>query len=215
MTIPSAVSWRTRICVALAEQTGLVLSIGPWMLRQACEQLRSWRDQLGAAVPPVRVDLSSYLTQDPDLVSLVRGALDATQLEPQDIQLGMPVEVVVAGRGDAVDNVCTLADIGVGTVLTRYGQAVGNLTLLESLPVRGVELAGSLVRTAAQPDSVLGCALASLVPLMRRTGTTVAVAGIDNPAQVQWWRNTGADSARSAAFAPPVVQQAIPSLLRS
>lgn len=138
-------------CVALAEQTGLVLSIGPWMLRQACEQLRAWRDQLGVAAPPVRVDLSSYLT---DLVSVVRGALDATQHEPQDIALGMPVEVVVASHGDAVDNVCTLADIGVGTVLTRYGQAVGNLTLLESLPVRGVELAGSL---CARPRSPIRC----------------------------------------------------------
>jgi EAL domain-containing protein (putative c-di-GMP-specific phosphodiesterase class I) len=94
-------------CLALTEQTGLVLSIGPWMLRQACEQLRSWRDQLGAAAPPVRVDLSSYLTQNPDLVSLVRGALDAAQLKPQDIHLGMPVEVIVSGHGDAVDNVCT------------------------------------------------------------------------------------------------------------
>ncbi|HZA17135.1 MAG TPA: EAL domain-containing protein [Pseudonocardiaceae bacterium] len=202
-------------CVALTEQTGLVLSIGPWMLRQACEQLRSWRDQLGAAAPPVRVDLTSYLTQDPDLVSLVRGALGETQLEPQDIQLGMPVEVIVAGHSDAVDNVTTLADIGVGTVLTRYGQAVGNLTLLESLPVHGVEVAGPLVRTAAQSDSVLGCALASLVPLMRQTGTAVAVAGIDNAAQVHWWRDTSADSARGAAFAPPVAQQAVPSLLRT
>jgi predicted signal transduction protein with EAL and GGDEF domain len=78
-------------------------------------------------------------------MSVVRSALDATQLEPRDIQLGMPVEVIVSGHGDAVDNVWTLADIGVGTVLTRYGQAVGNLTLLESLPVREVELARSFL----------------------------------------------------------------------
>ncbi|MDQ4009737.1 MAG: EAL domain-containing protein [Actinomycetota bacterium] len=201
-------------CVALAEQTGLILSIGPWMLREACEQLRSWRDQLGAAAPPVRVDLTSYLTQDPDLVSVVRGAMDAAQLASEDIHLGMPVEVIVAGHGDAVDNVGTLADIGVATVLTRYGQAVGNLTLLESLPVRGVELAGSLVHIAAQADSVLGSALAGLVPLMRRTGTTVAVAGIDDSAQADWWRHTGADCARGAAFAPPMAPQDVPALLR-
>jgi len=52
--------------------------------------------------------------------------------------------------GDAVDNVGTLADIGVRTVLTRYGQAVGNMVLLESLPVHGVELADRL-----RPDVVL------------------------------------------------------------
>ncbi|MGH3838080.1 MAG: EAL domain-containing protein, partial [Pseudonocardiaceae bacterium] len=202
-------------CVALAEQTGLVLSIGPWMLRQACEQLRSWRDQLSFAVPPVCVDLTTHLTQDPDLMAVVRGALKATQLRPEDIQLGMPVEVIVAGYGDAEDNVGTLADIGVRTTLTRFGQAVGNLALLESLPTQGVELAGRLVGMAAQPDSVLRSALASLVPLVRRTGTAVVVAGIDSAEQVDWWRQIGADSARGTAFAPPVAQQSIPGLLRT
>ena len=202
-------------CLALAEQTGLVLSIGPWMLRHACEQLRGWRDQFGAAVPSIRVDLATHLTQDPDLVAVVRDALHAAQLGPEDIQLGIPVEVIVAGHGDALDNVATLADIGVRTVLTRYGQAVGNLVLLESLPVHGVELAGSLVLTAAQqPDSVVRPALASLVPLLRRTGAAVAVADIDDAEQADWWRGTGADSARGAVFGPPAAAEEVLALLR-
>lgn len=188
-------------CVMLAEQTGLVLTIGPWMLRQACEQLRAWRDARGTGVPPVRVDLTTYLTQDPDLVEVVQTTLAETQLEPVDIQLGMPVEVVVAGHGDAVDNVATLADIGVGTVLTGYGQAVGNLLTLESLPLAGVEVAGHLVRTAAvKPDSVVRPALAGLVPLIRRTGAAVVVTGIDSAEQESWWREIGADSGRGAAL---------------
>jgi diguanylate cyclase (GGDEF)-like protein/PAS domain S-box-containing protein len=201
-------------CIALAEQTGLVLSIGRWMVRQACEQLRSWRDQLGAAVQPVRVDLTTYLTQDPDLVAVVRDALTAARLRPEDIQLGMPVEVIVAGYGDSVDNVGTLADIGVRTVLTKYGQAVGNLSLMESVPVHGVELTGRLVRIAAQSGSVVRSALVSVVPLIRRTGTAVVVAGLDDAEQVDWWRHTGADCARGTAFAPPVAPQAVPALLR-
>jgi diguanylate cyclase (GGDEF)-like protein/PAS domain S-box-containing protein len=201
-------------CIALAEQTGLVLSIGRWMVQQACEQLRGWRDQLGAAVPPVRVDLTTYLTQDPDLVAVVRDALTAAQLRPEDIQLGMPVEVIVAGHGDSVDNVGTLADIGVRTVLTKYGQAVGNLALMGSVPVHGVELAGQLVRMAAQSGSVVRSALVSLVPLIRRTGTTVVVAGLDDAEQVDWWWHTGADCARGTAIAPPVAPQVVPALLR-
>ncbi|MGH3721941.1 MAG: putative bifunctional diguanylate cyclase/phosphodiesterase [Pseudonocardiaceae bacterium] len=202
-------------CLALAEQTGLVLTIGPWMVRQACEQLRGWRDRLGVAVPPVRVDLTTYLTQDPDLVAVVRDALAATGLRPEDLQLGMPSEVIAAGHGDAVDNVVTLADIGVRTVLTRYGQAVGNLVLLESLPVHGVEIAGSLVDAAARtPDSVVRAGVAGLVPLIRRTGAAVVVAGIDDTEQVSWWRAAGADSARGAALAPPVAPQDIAALLR-
>ncbi|MGA9309482.1 MAG: EAL domain-containing protein, partial [Pseudonocardiaceae bacterium] len=202
-------------CLALAEQTGLVLTIGPWMLRHACERLRGWRDQLGPAVPPIRVDLATHLTGDPDLVAVVRDALQAARLRPENIQLGMPVEVIIAGHGDVLDNLDTLADIGVRTVLTRYGQAVGNLVLLESLPVYGVELAGSLVRAAAQqPDSMVRSALAGLVPLIRRTGTAVAVAGIDDAAQADWWRDAGADVARGAVFGPAVAGRVVPALLR-
>ena len=172
------------------------------MLRQACEQLRAWRDARGAAVPPVRIDLTTFLTQDPDLVELVQDTLAATRLGPADIQLGMPVEVIVAGHGDAVDNVGTLADIGVRTVLTHYGQAVGNVDLLESLPVAGVELADSLVGVAAtRPESVVRPALANLVPLIRRTGAAVVVTGIDSADQAHWWRDIGADSGRGAALA--------------
>ncbi|MGH3766143.1 MAG: EAL domain-containing protein [Pseudonocardiaceae bacterium] len=202
-------------CLALAEKTGLVLTLGPWILRQACEHLQGWREQLGVAVPPVRVDLTSHLAQDPDLVAVLRRTLEVTALRPQDIQLGMPVEAIVAGHGDAVDNMTTLADIGVCTVLTRYGQAVGNLVLLESLPVHGVELAGPLVRTSAtKPDSVLRAALANLVPLIRRTGTAVVVADLDDAEQAYWWRDVGADAARGPAFAAPTAPQNIPALLR-
>ena len=142
------------------------------------------------------------MTQDPDLVELVRTTLAATQLAPADIQLGMPAEVIVAGHGDAVDNVGTLADIGVRIVLTRYGQVVSNLGLLESLPVAGVELAEPLVRIAAtRPDSVVRPALAGLVPLIRRTGAAVVVTGIDSADHADWWRDIGADSGRGAALA--------------
>jgi diguanylate cyclase (GGDEF)-like protein/PAS domain S-box-containing protein len=201
--------------LALAERTGLVLKLGPWMLQRACEDLQGWREALGSAVPPVRVDLTAHLTQHPDLVAEVHQALAATQLRPADIQLGMPVESIVAGHGDAVDNVQTLAELGVSTVLTRYGQAVGNLVLLETLPVNGVELAGSLVQiTAMKPDSVLRPALASLVPLIRRTGTSVMVADIDQAEQDCWWRSIGADMARGAALAGPVSPGDVPVLLR-
>ena len=123
-------------------------------------------------------------------------------VEPADIQLGMPVEVIVAGHGDALDNVNTLAAIGVATVLTHYGHAVGNLVLLESLPVAGVELADPLVRIAAEsPDSVVRPALAGMVPLIRRTGVPVVVSGIDSAEQACWWRQIGADSGRGSALA--------------
>jgi diguanylate cyclase (GGDEF)-like protein len=200
-------------CLALAEQSGLIISIGRWMLQQASDHLRGWHDRQAVSVP-IRLDLTTHLTRDPDLVAIVRSVLAQAQLRPEDIQLGMPVEVIAAEHDDAVDNVRTLADIKVSTVLTRYDQALGNLALLESLPVGGVELAGPWVGTAApKPDSVVNSAVASLVPLIRRTGVTVTVAGIDTAEHAEWWRKVGADLARGEAFSPPVEPDVVPALL--
>jgi predicted signal transduction protein with EAL and GGDEF domain len=200
-------------CLALAEQSGLIISIGRWMLQQASDHLRGWHDRRTVSVP-IRIDLTTHLTRDPDLVAVVRSVLAQAQLRPGDIQLGMPVEVITAGHDDAVDNVRTLADIKVSTVLTRYDQALGNLALLESLPVGGVELADPWVGTTApKSNSVVNSAVASLVPLIRRTGATVTVVGIDTAEHAEWWRGVGADLARGEAFSPPVEPDAVPALL--
>lgn len=154
-------------------------------------------------MPPVPVDLTTHLAQDPDLMAVLRGALDTARLQPQDAQLGIPVELVVED-GEAEDNLGTLAQAGVGTVLTKYGRAVGNLAILESLPVQAVEIADQLVRiTTQQPGSVVREALTTLVPLIRRTGAAVVVAGIDSAEQAEWWHSIGADAGRGAALAPP------------
>jgi EAL domain-containing protein (putative c-di-GMP-specific phosphodiesterase class I) len=201
-------------CLALAEQSGLIISIGRWMLTQACNHLRTWHDRQAVSVP-IRVDLTTHLTRDPDLVALVRATLAQTQLRPKDIQLGMPVEVISAGHDNGVDNPRTLADIKVSTVFTHYDQALGNLALLESLPVDGVELANPWTGTTApEPDSVVSSAIASLVPLIHRAGATVTIAGIDTADHADWSQQIGTDLARGEALGPPVEPDAVPTLLR-
>ena len=201
-------------CLALAELSGLIIPIGRWMLAQASDHLRAWHNRQALSVP-IRIDLTTHLARDPDLVALVRATLAQTQLRPGDIQLGVPVEVISAGHDDAVENLRTLADIKVSTVLTHYDQALGNLALLESLPVNGVEMANPWIGTTApEPDSVVSSAITSLVPLIQRTGATVTIAGIDTADHADWWRQIGADLARGEALGPPVEPDAVPTLLR-
>src|SRR5262249_7007814 len=162
-------------CLTLADQSGLIISIGRWMLAQACDHLHAWHDRQAVSVP-IRVDLTTHLTRDPDLVALVRATLAQTQLRPGDIQLGMPVAVISTRHDHAVNNLRTLADIEVSTVLTHYDQALGNLALLESLPVDGVELTNPWIATTTpEPNSVVSSAIASLVPLIQRAGATVTI----------------------------------------
>lgn len=201
-------------CAALAGQTGLVVSIGPWMLEQACAALRTWRDLLGTGAPRLRVDLTTHLAQDPDLMAVLRNALNATRLRAQDLQLGIPVGPLAAGCSDTEDNLRALADAGVWTVLTQYGQTAGNLAMLETQPVRAVDITDPTVQVNAQrPGSVVLEALGTLVPLIRRAGIAAVVGAVDSPGDADWWRSIGTDSARGAAFAAPGRPEDIPALL--
>lgn len=203
-------------CLELAEQTGLVVSLGRWMVRTACEvqiQVSNCRQE---RAPRLRVDLTSALSQDPDLVAVVNDALSATGLRADQLRVGVPVEGLARGRGDVVDNVGTLADLGVEVVLLGAAAGPGYLAYLEDLPVGAVQVAADIVaRIARRPgdDSVVARAVRDAIPLVRSAGATVIVPGVDTVEQAQWWRDGGADTAWGAHFGPPVRPHQLPTLL--
>jgi diguanylate cyclase (GGDEF)-like protein/PAS domain S-box-containing protein len=203
-------------CLALAEQTGLVVSLGRWIVEKACSvQIIVTRCPVATEVR-LRVDLTAQLSQDPDLIGAMRGALSVTGLPAWQLRVGVPLAALAGGRGDVVDNVGALADLGAEVVLLGAAVGPGYMTYLEDLPVGAVEIAPELVaRLARRPgdDSVVAHAVRDAIPLVHSTGATVIVPGVDTPEQAQWWRSAGADTARGAHFGPPVKDSHLPRLL--
>lgn len=194
-------------CLALAQQSGLQGQLGSWMIEQSCATAMSWRQASADRAPRLRVDLTTQLCQDPDLVGVVRAALSATGLPVGQLRLGVPLVAMVRGRGDVLDNVGVLAELGIELVMLCNAAGPEYLAYLEDLPLRGVEISPEVVaRIAARPgeDSIVAQAIRSTIPLIHSTGATVIVPGIDTPEQAQWWRAAGADSARGAYFSPPL-----------
>ncbi|MGH3896674.1 MAG: putative bifunctional diguanylate cyclase/phosphodiesterase [Pseudonocardiaceae bacterium] len=193
-------------CLALAERTGLVVSLGPWIVEKTCSvhvQVAHGRED---RAPLLRVDLTAQLSQDPDLVGVVRGGLSASGLRAEQLRVGVPLVALARDRGDVLDNVGVLADLGVEVVLVGAAAGSGYLAYLEDLPVGAVEIASDIVaRIARRPgdDSVVARAVRDTIPLVHSTGATVIVPGVDTPEQAQWWRSAGADTAWGAHFGPP------------
>ncbi|MGH3772542.1 MAG: putative bifunctional diguanylate cyclase/phosphodiesterase [Pseudonocardiaceae bacterium] len=202
-------------CLALAEQTGLVVPLGRWIVEQASVahlQISTYQPE---TAPQLRVDLTAQLSQDPDLVEVVRGALSATGLRPEQLWIGVPLTALASGRGDVLDNVGTLAQLGADVVLLGAQGDYGSLAYLEDLPVRAVQLAPDIVAriTRAGDSSVVARAVRVGVPLVRGAGVTVIVPGVDTPEQARWWRDVGADIASGAHFGPPIPDVELPTLL--
>jgi diguanylate cyclase (GGDEF)-like protein len=191
-------------CVELAEQTGLMLSLGDWMLHSACTQLARWQAESGFDLL-LTVGLSASQAADPDLVGRTLRILAETGTAPTRVRLGVPTHALRGDRPEPADNLKVLADAGVGTELHDFGSATGDLAAIEDLPVDAVRLGRPLVtsqaeRAAARPSSVLDRALTDLVTVTHLAGATVIVDGVDTEQQADWWRRTGADTALGGLF---------------
>ncbi|MGH3794719.1 MAG: putative bifunctional diguanylate cyclase/phosphodiesterase [Pseudonocardiaceae bacterium] len=193
-------------CLALAEVTGVVLALGRWMLREACAELVRWSAALGAASPLLRVDLTPRLSQDPDLVAIVHEALSSTGVRAEHMLVGVPLVALSRDRGDVLDNVQVLADVGAGVVLLGAAAGPGYMAYLEDLPTSAIEIAPEIVARIAQrpgDDSIVARAVRQAIPLVHSAGATVITPGVDSAAQAHWWRDAEADAALGAHFDAP------------
>jgi diguanylate cyclase (GGDEF)-like protein/PAS domain S-box-containing protein len=187
-------------CVDLAEQTGLALPLGTWLLRSAADQIRWWHQRTGRDLP-LSIALTPSQAADPDLVGDVLRVLTDSGLRAGSLTLGLPASLVVADHGDTVDNLTVLADAGVRTAMYEFTGAAGEFACLEALPTREVRLARRHVRAEQTPITTR--VLADLVATAHLAGTTVLVDGVDTRALADWWRSTGADTASGKHFAEP------------
>jgi diguanylate cyclase (GGDEF)-like protein/PAS domain S-box-containing protein len=203
-------------CIDLAEQTGIVLPLGQWMLRAACEQAVEWHTTLGPAAPPLSVHLASAQANDPDLLATVSTVLADLPLLPDSLQIGIPVRSLLCEDGDAEENLEVLAEMGVRVVLVGFGGGHGGLTFLEDRPVHAVKIAAWLVqRLAKRPNSLMARAVADLAALVHSSKASVITCNIDTVAQADWWRQLGADIAQGQFFAAPAPADQITTLLRA
>lgn len=204
-------------CLELAARTGLEVPLGQWLLRSACEQLASWRQRFGDATPSLHVDLTPQQSQDPDLVSSVRCALEHAGLAAESLQLGMPVLALGGDTREAEDNLRVLADMGVAIVLVGFS-GVGDIAYLKDLPVRTAEIAHRVVQCVAQrpnSDSGVARAVLAMLRLVHSCGAAIIARGIETQNDADWWRSAGADVGQGAFCAPPAARDKIAALLGS
>ncbi|TWP44745.1 EAL domain-containing protein [Lentzea tibetensis] len=172
--------------LALAEETGISLPIGQWLLHESCAQAAQWLSALGERAPMLHVALSPLQSRDEDLVAHVKRTLDETGLPASQLRVALDIGSVLAGD----DNVHVLADNGIGTGVDGFHGGYHELALLSELPVRAV-----VVRAAvAAEGTVLHAAMGDVVAAVHRLGVRVVADGVGSDGDADWWTSVGADA---------------------
>ena len=199
--------------ISIAEESGLIVGIGRWVLEQACLQVTRWRDVVPAADElSVSVNVSARQLQDPAFVHDVRVALDAAALDPRRLVLEITEGVVIGDHALVGEMLEALRLMGVGLALDDFGVGYSSLSMLETLPFDTLKLDRVFVgRLGATPSAPL---VRAIVDLAAALGLDVVAEGIESARQVGELRRLGVGRGQGAYFAQPLEPRQLEQLLR-
>jgi diguanylate cyclase (GGDEF)-like protein/PAS domain S-box-containing protein len=188
--------------IALADFTGVILSVGPWVLETACHQAREWQRR-GSRHLRMMVNLSAYELQQPDLVTHVENALAASRLDPDSLHLEIPEGYAMQNVERAVEVLRALRDLGVHLAIDGFGAGFSSLAHLRRLPVDALKIDLSFVRGATtDPDDA--SVVTAVIAVAHSLDLRVVAQGVESEAQVVLLRSLGCDDVQGFLWSPPL-----------
>ncbi|MBP6504692.1 MAG: EAL domain-containing protein [Rhodoferax sp.] len=198
--------------IPLAEQSGQIVAIGAWVLRQACADMQNWRNQ-GLAIVPVSVNLSPLQFRDPGLLDTVRTTLQAHAIEPGNICLELTEGAVMDDVAHSEQQMRSLKDVGVTLSLDDFGTGYSSLSYLKRFPFDKVKIDQSFVRdiNLNSQDAVIAKVVISMA---HGLGLRVIAEGVETELQCEFLRSNVCDEIQGYFFSRPVPAPAMEALLR-
>ncbi|HEX2079455.1 MAG TPA: EAL domain-containing protein [Longimicrobium sp.] len=199
--------------IPVAEETGVILQLGRWVVEEACRRLACW--QRIPRVPPltVAVNLSAKQFMQPDLARQVELALAACPLAPQSLLLEITESVLIDKADAAAHTLGCLKQLGVRLYLDDFGTGYASLGYLRRFPVDGVKIDREFVH-GMDDDPRNAQFVSAIIALTRQLGVKVVAEGVDSPAQLGLLREMGCDYAQGYLLSPALRREDAEALLR-
>ncbi len=199
--------------IPLAEDTGLIVPIGEWVLRQACAQSRRWQDA-GFAPVQMAVNISARQFHDQDLSQTVIRILDETGLAPGHLELELTESSIMQNADSAASVMSRLKNMGVNISIDDFGTGFSSLSSLKRLPIDALKVDQSFVRdlTTDQDDAALVMAIITLAHNLR---LRVIAEGVETEEQLRFLQLLRCDEIQGNFFSQPVPADTLVSLFDS
>jgi len=199
--------------IPIAEDSGLIVPIGRWVLQEACHQAKSWQQQWPATPPlTLAVNLSARQLQHPAILDEVRATLAAADLDPHSLVLEITETAVMEQLDAAVAVLTRLRDLGVRLALDDFGTGYSSLSYLQRLPVDILKIDRSFIGgvTGSAEESALARAI---VNLGQTLGLETVAEGIETAEQLATLRELGCQLGQGYHLARPLGPAAVDALL--
>jgi EAL domain-containing protein (putative c-di-GMP-specific phosphodiesterase class I) len=199
--------------IPMAEESGLIVRLGAWVLRAACEQMMAWR-KAGFDGLRLSVNLSGRQFQQPDLVNLVESTLEETGLPAGCLELEITESVAMENVAHVLDVIGRLKALGVGMTMDDFGVGYSSLENLKRFPLDTLKIDRAFVRDMTS-DSRDEAVVRAAIALARGMGLKVVAEGVETEAQRASLERLGCDGMQGFLFSRPVTAARFAQLLRA
>jgi diguanylate cyclase (GGDEF)-like protein/PAS domain S-box-containing protein len=198
--------------IPVAEETGLILPLGAWVLTEACRQLAEWRREFPQARIALSVNLSAKQFGQADLVERIRAALDDAGLDPRHLKLEITESAIIDHPGSAGAMLRQLKESGIQVQMDDFGTGYSSLSSLHSLPLDGLKIDRSFVSRMPEDRATMQM-VRTIALLARGLDLAVIAEGVETQAQLDEVRAMGCDYAQGYLISPPLDPEGIRALL--
>ena len=199
--------------VPIAEECGLIVAIGQWVLLEACRQARAWSD-LGLKVVPVAVNVSAVEFRARDFLSGIRAVLIATGLDPQDLELELTEGVLMQDAESAVVTLLALKAMGVKLAVDDFGTGFSSFTYLRRFPVDTLKVDKSFVHEITE-DSDGTTIVNAMINIGKSLKQRVVAEGVDTRSQLDFLRRHGCNEGQGYYFSHPITAEQVEKLFNT
>ncbi len=189
--------------IALAEETGLILPLGDWVLESTCKQIAAWTHRRETAHIALAVNISARQFRQPEFVEQVLAVLYRTGANPRNLKLELTESILLENVDDVIEKMSALKSHGLTFSLDDFGTGYSSLSYLKRLPLDQLKIDRAFVRDILV-DVTSGAIAQTIVSLSRAMGLSVIAEGVETDEQRQFLAILGCHSFQGYLFSPPL-----------
>jgi EAL domain-containing protein (putative c-di-GMP-specific phosphodiesterase class I) len=196
--------------IPVAEEMGLIIPLGKWVIQTACEQSIAWQKQ-GLAPLCVSVNISQRQFSDPDLGGHIRHVLKDSGLEPALLELEMTESMIMHNIDAAIEKLTELKSLGLRISIDDFGTGYSSLSQLKQFPVDTLKVDRSFIRELPEDQEDVAIT-AAIINMGKTLGLTVIAEGVETEAQQTFLKNHACDQIQGFYFSKAIAAGEIPQL---
>lgn len=194
--------------IPLAEETGMIVPIGEWALRDACLQSRKWRNN-GSPDLTVAVNISARQLQQPDFIDTITRVIKETEMDPGLLELEITESTLMKNPEEAVPICRTMRNMGIQLAIDDFGTGYSSLSYLRKLPLSSLKIDSGFVRDlTTDPDDA--AITASIISMAHTLSLTVVAEGVETEEQLAFLREHRCDRIQGFLISHPIPADGLP-----